>query len=325
MKKYFINSRNFSHGVMFHHFHDFKNYKKSQGSISQNQFLKIIKFIGKKNIINADKFIYKVNKNNLRKNEVCITFDDGLKCHFDIIFPLLKKLNIKAFFFIYTSVLGNKPDLLEVFRYFRTFYYRKIDDFYTDFFLLFSKTKMNYLKIKKIEKKNIFKNKKVFPFYSDNDILFRILRDKYLNKKSYEKIMIDLMKKKNFAYKKVIKKLFLSSSQILELSKAGHIIGLHSHTHPTKIANLSYDKQKFEFIKNKKILTKKIKKNIISMSHPCGSYNHHTKKILKDLKIQIGFRSNLKRENKTSKINNSIYEIPREDHANIIASMRKNA
>ena len=35
----------FFHGIMFHHFHDGKFHKKSQGSISKDDFYKIIKFI----------------------------------------------------------------------------------------------------------------------------------------------------------------------------------------------------------------------------------------------------------------------------------------
>ena len=43
---------------MFHHFHDERIHSKSQGSISKDEFYQIIKFIGKKNILNADDFYY---------------------------------------------------------------------------------------------------------------------------------------------------------------------------------------------------------------------------------------------------------------------------
>ena len=153
MINYFNNSRNFNHGIMFHHFHNFKNYKKTQGSISKNQFIKIINFIGKKNIVSADEYIYKLNNKKLKPKEVCLTFDDGLKCHFEIVYPILKKLKIKAFFFIYTSILGKKPDLLEVFRYFRTTQFKSVDDFYSDFFKFSLNYNVDHLKVRKIEKK----------------------------------------------------------------------------------------------------------------------------------------------------------------------------
>ena len=39
---------NYPHGIMFHHFHDLKNFKKSQGSISSYQLKRIISIIGRK-------------------------------------------------------------------------------------------------------------------------------------------------------------------------------------------------------------------------------------------------------------------------------------
>ena len=47
---------------MFHHFHD-NNHRKTQGSISGKQFLKIINFLKKKyNLINAKEFLNKLNE-----------------------------------------------------------------------------------------------------------------------------------------------------------------------------------------------------------------------------------------------------------------------
>ena len=48
---YFNKYNNFYHGIMFHHFHDGKKHLKGQGSIDQNDFYKLIKFVGKKNIL----------------------------------------------------------------------------------------------------------------------------------------------------------------------------------------------------------------------------------------------------------------------------------
>ena len=59
------------------------------------------------------------------------------------------------------------------------------------------------------------------------------------------------------------------------------------------------------------------------MSHPCGNYNQDTKIILNKLNIEIGFRSSMSIDKKNSmkKINNSKFEIAREDHANIYKRM----
>ena len=56
------------------------------------------------------------------------------------------------------------------------------------------------------------------------------------------------------------------------------------------------------------------------MSHPCGDYNINTLKILKRMEIKIGFRQMMKKNNKFKnfKINQSNFEIAREDHSNLV-------
>ena len=50
---YFNTKNNFYHGIMFHNFHDNKLHKQGQGSISKDEFCKLIKFIGRENILDA--------------------------------------------------------------------------------------------------------------------------------------------------------------------------------------------------------------------------------------------------------------------------------
>ena len=123
---------------------------------------------------------------------------------------------------------------------------------------------------------------------------------------------------KNFDFKKEIKNIFLSKKEIKKLSKNGQIIGLHSHSHPTKISLLNKKDQYNEYMTNKKILEKIIKKKITVSSHPSGDYNIQTLRILKKIIIKLSFRSNIQIDKKFS---NSIYRnliIPREDHINLL-------
>ena len=99
---YFNRENNFFHGIMFHHFHDKKSHSKSQGSISEDDLQRLIKFIGRKNILNAEIFYEKLKSGSLKKNEVCFTFDDGIKCQIDVALPVLEDQKIKAFFFAYS-------------------------------------------------------------------------------------------------------------------------------------------------------------------------------------------------------------------------------
>ena len=108
---YFSKKNDFFHGIMFHHFHDVKKHKKTQGSISKDELYKLITFIGKENILSANEFLIRFKEKKLNKRNLCLTFDDGLKSQFDVALPLLEELNIKAFFFICTSIFdkNNSP------------------------------------------------------------------------------------------------------------------------------------------------------------------------------------------------------------------------
>ena len=59
------------------------------------------------------------------------------------------------------------------------------------------------------------------------------------------------------------------------------------------------------------------------MSHPSGSYNHDTLKILKNLGIELGFKQimTIEPEKNMKKINNSFLEIARQEHGIIIKMM----
>lgn len=315
--------KNFFHGIMFHHFHDDKIYSRGQGSINKDDFYNILNYIGTENIINADIFFEKLKKNRLKSTEVCLTFDDGIKSQIDVALPVLEDLKIKSFFFVYTSIFDNKPDYLEVFRFFRMNYYKCVDEFYNEFYKSLDEDLSNFFQN---NKKNIELKKSFFSYYSLEDIKFRLVRDIFLNKKRYEEIMFQMMSKKKFDYKNFLNKLFFQKEDLIKLDKLGHLVGLHSHNHPTMIEKLDYDDQKKEYEQSLNKISKilnKSKDKIKFMSHPCGSYNRDTLEILKKLGIELGFKQIMSvEENKGMKsINNTHLEIARENHSKIFKEM----
>jgi len=316
---YFNNSNNFFHGIVFHHFHNEGIHTKGQGSISKDDFYKIINFIGKNNILGADTFYEKFKNNKLKENEVCLTFDDAIKCQIDIALPVLEDLKIKSFFFVYSSVFDGKPNNLEVFRYFRMNHFDHVDEFYKNFYKILDKDLENFFNKKK---ELILEQKKRYDFYSYEDIKFRLVRDYFLTKDEYENHMFNLIKKK-IDIDNIYSKLFINKEDLILLDNLGHTIGLHSHTHPTLIEKLSYKDQKAEYSTNLRILLEILNKNsnyIKSCSHPAGSYDKNTLKILKELGIEVAFKDSMKieKEKGMKKINNSSLEIAREDHVKIL-------
>tara|TARA_B100000787_G_scaffold146465_1_gene117060 strand:+ start:122 stop:1090 length:969 start_codon:yes stop_codon:yes gene_type:complete len=320
---YFNKNNNFFHGIMFHHFHDAGIHTKSQGSIDKDDFYKMINFIGRNNILDADIFFEKFKNNKLKDNEVCLTFDDALKCQIDIALPVLEEFKIKSFFYVYTSIFDGKPDNLEVFRYFRMNYFKTINEFYREFYKILDKDVNTFFKKNNDQ---IKKMKIKFSVYSIEDIKFRLVRDNFLTKDQYEKQMFLMLKEKKLNYKDFYKKIFFQKNDLHKLDNLGHLIGLHSHNHPTLLEKLSYDEQKNEYEKCLSSISNildKPKNKIKSMSHPCGSYNNHTLEILKELGIELGFKQimTIEREKGMKKVNNSFLEIARQDHAIIYKRM----
>ena len=138
--------------------------------------------------------------------------------------------------------------------------------------------------------------------------------------------MFLMFKEKRFNQKNLLKKLFFQKEDLNKLNNLGHIIGLHSHNHPTMLENLTYEDQKNEYQKCLSIISEilnKPKHEIKYMSHPCGSYNKDTLQILDDLGLELGFKQimEIEVERGMNKVNNSHLEIARQDHSEILKRM----
>lgn len=306
----------FTHSIMFHHFHDEKHLP-AQGSLSSSDFSKMLDWLSSRyNLIGAKEYLGKFEEGYLADNDICLSFDDALLCQYDIALPILEEREIDAFFFIYSSVFSENPDNLEVFRYFRTNHFSDIDDFYYQFFKLIDnelKSEINQHRSKYLSLNYLDS----FPFYTENDKWFRYLRDQVLGIQKYEQLMLHLMAKNNFSSNEILDYLWMSEDDVRDIAKSGHLVGLHSYSHPTKISKLSYNDQLYQYSENYKHLTS-IVGDVVSMSHPGGDYNDDTIKILGEIGIKIGFRSNISETTIKSK-----FEVPREDHANIYKAMTR--
>ena len=304
----------FPHGLMFHHFHNDK-FLKSQGSITKNDLIDIIEFVGPKNILSAELWLEKFLKNQLNPSEVCITFDHGLKCQFEIALPILDSYDLTAFWFVYSSPLDACFDTLEIYRDFRMSQFENIEKFYEFFFNAIKESQFSdkiELGLKQYHSSNFLKN---MSFYTENDRKFRYIRDKILSESDYFLIMDNILESFEINSKNRTKELFMNENDLKILKNKNHIIGLHSYSHPTVISNLSFEKQKEEYQKNKNHL-ENIVGEINTMSHPSNSYDENTLKALNELGIQMGFIADMNSYN-------SSLEIPRQDHTNIMNMLKK--
>ena len=182
-------------------------------------------------LLSADEYQRKAIDNQLEDRDICLSLNDALFCQYDVAVPILKRKGLKAFFFVYSSPMKDEPDLLEVFRYFRTVRYSSVERFYEYFFVLsedllggrYSEARQTFVGLDYL---------KDFPFYSENDRRFRFLRDRVLSTENYVSIMRNLMYAAEFEPRTVASRLWLTDDHLRNLCKDGHVLGLHSYTPP---------------------------------------------------------------------------------------------
>ena len=304
--------QNLGASVMFHHFTDLVH-PKGQGAITELEFEEILNWLESNfKILSPEEFKLKLSKATIQSNEITLTFDDGLRCQIDIAEKVLQRRGLMAFFFVYTSIFTPNPDPLEVYRHFRTTEYLEIDDFYSNFFDLLEQqnTGMYMLTCENFEEE---KHLADFAYYSTNDRFFRYLRDRVLTDMQYTSMMESMMSNKKYDIQNASEHLWMTPEDIKSLNLNGHAVGMHSQSHPTKMDLLSSDIQKNEYETNFAVLHNILGEKPWAMSHPCGQYNPETLRILREMGIDIGFRSN---SLLTSNFSN--LELPRIDHADLM-------
>ena len=274
--------------LMFHHFHG-GQHNRSQGSISGDEFERILD-LGGDRLISSDEWIRRLQSGQLT-NELCISMDDNLLCQFDIGLPIIEGRGLKAIWFINSGTLDeNTPDRLELYRAFRSECFPDVNQFYDAFDSILRRQTFGseaWKRAQSVEAENYLSE---FTFYSVADKRFRFIRDVVLGEKLYNQVMDALIESSNVSRKEIARNLWMNSQCLTQLSNLGHEIGLHSHSHPVRIDLYSREQQSCEYGKNAEIL-----ENITGLkprvcAYPCGLFNKDTIEVMQELEVVAGFK-----------------------------------
>lgn len=298
------------HGLMFHHFHG-GGHPPVQGSMSAQQLVQLLWFIGHDRILSAEEWLDRALNGTLRPRDVCLTFDDNLRCQYDVALPVLEEHGLTAFWFVPTSVVEGTLERLEIYRVFRTRCFETVEDFYGAFYRVLDQGELAAA-LADFEPAAYLAE---FPFYSDSDRQFRFVRDEVLGPRRYDAAMDVLLAERGLSLEQLGHGLWMSGEQLCDLAESGHVVGLHSHTHPTRLGELDETAQESEYVENFRVLNNILPRPPVAMSHPCNSYSPATLEILHHLGIKLGFRANL------AQPAHGPLEFPRADHANLIRKM----
>lgn len=195
-----------------------------------------------------------------------ITFDDGYKDNFTQAFPILKRHNVSACFFIATSLIGDQ----------KLPWWDRI---------AYNYNKNNFKSIKLTSWSNTVKYNG-----DDREFVRNILTAAKISQVPIEEQLTEI--EQLFPIEEPIPtQQFLSWKNLEEMIAGGMDVGAHSHNHEI-LANLSQEEIIFELTHSKMLIEKNLPYKVNSFSYPVGSqgtYNSTVTQALVDCGYDIAF------------------------------------
>jgi len=246
--------------------------------------------------LSAREWLDRALHGQLQPGDNCLTFDGNLSCQRDIALPVVREFNLTAFWFVITSTLLGHPQFLEIDRLFAAVRFRSEGEFHAAFLETLEASEHWPLVRVLLEERAVS--------LRDSREEFHFIRDGALGPVRYREVMDQMMADASFDEREAGRGLWMDEADIVALHRAGHVIGMHSHTGPLKLADRSEDEQRDEYFENYAILHNLLDERPIAMSHPESSYHDTTLTILRELGIRVGFTAD-------ADTGNSALEYPR--------------
>ena len=243
-----------AHGILAHYFHDGHRYPAMQGSLSLEAWEAGLERYGAR-LIPASEWIDRAVAGQT-KDECCVTFDDGLREAYVIAKPSLERRGLTAAWNIYTGPLVGVPNNLERWRWLRNCK-GGVEEFYLAWLKIIRPPRLpdDYLL------------DRTYLSYADRQ--FRYWRNT-CEPLFYESVMEELWQQGRGTW--TSEQHWLSFLDIQALARTGHVIGFHTHSHPTNMARLSVEQQALEYATSKGILEFCLEQPVNTGAHPCDSW-----------------------------------------------------
>lgn len=265
-------------------YHKVKKYDKNfryDKFLHINNFKKQVNYFQKKfNFIDCKKLFD--NKQIFNKNDIFLTFDDGLKDHYKYVFPFLRKKKINAIFYIPSQPFVEKKILKvhKIHLLLGKINYSLILDYINKNvpkrFVDFSQRKKFDLIVYK-KQKNIDQNVKIKKFLN------------YSIKKEFQKKIVEKMFKYFFptiSEKQFVKKYYMNENELRNLAKHDMILGSHTASHEL-LSTIPFAKARKEIDLSINYLEQFTK--FKTFCYPYGSKMSYNNKIKNYLKKKVSF------------------------------------
>lgn len=273
-------------GLMFHHFHG-HGHRPAEGALSAEDFEAVLDhFPG---ILPAREWAARARAGRLEADDVCLTFDDTLRSQADIALPIMRRRGLTGFWFVYSSVCEGTPERLEIYRYLRTHVFEDFPTFFAAFMAAVYASPRGAQAERQLRTFVPSAYLAQFRFYTDEERTYRFVRDVVLGPEDYALVMDGMVAEAGLGPASLLPRLWLGDDDLLDLDASGHVVGLHSHTHPTQLARLPVERQREEYARNQAHLTRLLGRPADTVAHPCNSYGPETLDILAGMGVTLGF------------------------------------
>lgn len=289
---------------MYHYVRDLKNSKfPNIKGLDIKEFVQQINYLKKRfNIISIEDFY--LRNYNINSNNCILTFDDGYIDHYEYVFDILLKNNIKGAFYAPVNVIENNL-VLDV---------NKIHTILAcaDENKILTRLKFHYNKLfleEKIDSK-ISSINTTSSYDSNKTVIIKKLLQSVLDYKTRQIICNALLEDfVQISESELFKSLYMTKNHIVEMIDNGMHFGSHGKEH-FRFTSLNYEQQEVE-IKASINFLKSVYKNdfLLTMCYPYGDYNNNTLDLVKKYNFKLGLTTIQKKY----ELSDDILQIPRYD------------
>lgn len=251
--------------LVYHGVVDTPNHKVSLGPIAEKQFEQHLKYYQQNFDVVSQDTIFQMYRDDFKpkRKTIALTFDDGYENNYLRAYPLLKKYNFPATYYIISQCIEDEN---------RITWYDTLDFIKPD--LKVEQIDVSALKINQLKTVAELKALVQRLNIAQRTVLYQEIRkqikvEDYLPKfpREYWKLM--------------------NQKQLEELSDSGLIeIGAHSHNHPN-LGLINIEDAKKEITQCKQLLEEAVQKEVRSLAYPDGSYTDEVKKI----SLEAGYKN----------------------------------
>lgn len=278
---------------MFHSFEGLQH-PAMPGAISADQLSEILTDADRRyKLHDAADWARKARKGQLAAGDVCITFDDGLRCQFDVALPVLASFDRTAFWFCPGAPLEGRLIRSDIHKLIIATHFKDFDAFFDAFQECCAETRWKDAFEQAISLPDAESYLSEWKFYSRAERLYRYVRDIQPGDTCCNEVFDQLIVRLGFSYTEVSRQMWLSSENLEELEGAGHVIGLHSYNHPMRLDLLDADMQLEEYQENARVLCDILARAPDCVSHPCNAFTDATLSILERMGMRVGFRADM--------------------------------